>query len=388
MNEVTNPYSPGAGRRPPELAGRDKDLTAFDTLLARLESGRGERGVVLTGLRGVGKTVLLNECRDRAQLRGWVVAKVEAAADRPFAVAMSQALRASLRSATGRHDSGALRRALAAFKRFSLGISPDGSLSLGIDVDPAPGRPTGDLEVDLTELVCELGGTATDLSIGVLLCVDEMQDLPNDDLAAICGASHEASQRDLPVAVVGAGLPSLPAVLTEAKTYAERLFTYRRVGALVDVDAASALTVPAAREQVFWSEEAVEVTVEAAAGYPYFLQVYGADIWNHAPGSPITVADARTGVAIAQRDLDTGLYGSRWDRATPGERRYLMTLSQVGGDRGAASGHVADALGRRQRDLSQVRDQLIRKGLLYAPERGRVAFTVPGMAAFILRHDG
>lgn len=386
MDEVSNPYSPGAGRRPPQLAGRDGDLAAFDALLARLERGRGERGIVMTGLRGVGKTVLLGECRDRAERRGWVVAKVEAGTGRPFPVVMSQALRASLRSATGRHEPGALRRALAAFKRFSLGVSPDGSLSLGIDVDAAPGATTGDLELDLTELVLELGGTATELGIGVLLLIDEMQDLAKGDLRAVCGASHEASQRTLPVAVVGAGLPNLPAVLTEAKTYAERLFAYRHVGALAPADAAQALTVPAAREDVGWDDDAVALTVDAAGGYPYFLQVFGADIWNHAPGSPITAVDARTGVEIARHDLDAGLYGARWDRATPNERRYLTAVATSGGDRPVASAEVAAALGRRrQSDVSPVRDQLIKKGLLYAPERGLVAFTVPGMAAYIAR---
>jgi hypothetical protein len=386
VDPVSNPYSPGAGRRPPELAGRAGELRRFDVLASRLEAGRGDRGIVLTGLRGVGKTVLLNEFRGLAERRGWIVAKVEAGGGRPFRAAAAKALNRGLRTATGRHGSARrLRRALAVFKSFSLQVAPDGSLALGIDVDPALGRAdTGDLELDLTELLTDLAETGRELGIGTLLLIDEMQDLESHELAAISGACHEAGQADLPVTLAAAGLPSLPAALAEAKSYAERLFEYRTVGALTAGEAAEALTRPAAAAGVEWRPSALAEVVSVARGYPYFLQVFGGEVWDFAARSPIAPADARAGIASGRRELDTGFYGTRWERATPAQRGYLRALAEHG-DEAAPTAAVAARLGRRQGDVSVHRDQLIRKGLLYAPDRGTIAFTVPGMAAYVLR---
>lgn len=389
MDPVQNPYSPGAGRRPPELAGRDPELRRFAVIIARAEQGRTDRGVILTGLRGVGKTVLLNEFRAQVEHRGWIVAKVEASEGRPFRALLGQSLNQALRSASGRHRSRAgLRRALAVFKAFSLKVAPDGSLALGIDVDPTAGRAdTGDLELDLPELAVELGQAARDLGVGVLVLVDEMQDLERIELAAAAAAAHETGQRELPFILVGAGLPGLPVALTEAKSYSERLFEYRSIGSLDAVAAEAALIRPAEARGVRWSENAARLVFDVSAGYPYFLQVYGKTSWDYAKSAPIDLGDARIGIEVGRTELDVGFYGSRWERATPGQQAYLRALAQSG-DEPALSSEVAKRLRRRPSDVSVARDQLIKKGLLYAPDRGTIAFTVPGMSEFIQRQTG
>lgn len=386
MDPVQNPYSPGAGRRPPQLAGRESELHRFDVLRRRTESGgANDRGLILTGLRGVGKTVLLNEFRAGAEQAGWIVAKVEAGGSRPFRTLVAQSLNQALRSATGRFGPGdGLRRVLGAFKSFTLNAAPDGSLALGIEVEPSRGRAdSGDLETDLTELALDLGDTGRDLGVGALLLIDEMQDLAPAELAAISAASHEAGQREAAFLVVGVGLPNLPSVLTEAKSYAERLYEYRRIGPLGSTAATTALTLPAEARGVHWEPAASALVVETAAGYPYFLQVYGNSTWDYAERSPIQVGDAAVGIEAGRRELDIGFYGSRWERATAAQRTYLVAVA-AGGDQ-SPTAQVARRLGRRPSDMSVARDQLVKKGLLYAPDRGAVAFTVPGMAEFVLR---
>lgn len=386
MDPALNPYSPGAGRRPPELAGREPELERFAVLQDRVEHGSTDRGVILTGLRGVGKTVLLNEFRANAEARGWIVAKVEAGTDRPFRVLLAQSLNQALRAATGRFGvTDRLRQALAAFKAFTMKVAPDGSLALGIEVEPTQGRAdTGDLELDLTELAQDLAETARDLGVGVLVLVDEMQELDRAELGALAAASHEAGQRDLPFTTVGTGLPNLPTALREAKSYAERLFEYRRVGPL-DTDAAEAALVrPAEARDVRWESEAAKRILAVSGGYPYFVQVYGKSTWDFAKTSPIDVEDATVGTQAGLMELDIGLYGSRWEDATPGQKAYLRAVAE-GGDEPSPTGEVAARLNRKPNEVSVPRDELIRKGLLYAPERGMIAFTVPGMADFIAR---
>ena len=391
MNPIQNPYAPGAGQRPPELAGREPEIEAVGILMERLQSERQERGIMLSGLRGVGKTVLLEEFRSRAEEAGWLAAFVEAGSTRPFRLLAAQALTSALRATSLRHRSSEkLRRALGVFKAFSLKASPDGSVSLGIDIEPELGRAdSGDLELDLSELLANLGEAARDFNAGVVLLIDELQELPLSDIAAVAGAAHHTNRRELPVALVGAGLPHLPAVLTEAKSYAERLFSYRSIGALRPADAGLALTRPAEALGVVWKSDALKHACDQADGYPYFLQAYGNTIWDYAPGpEAITLDDAEIGVSAAQAELDHGFYGSRWERATPTQRDYLAAMVSASGDDATTSSReVAERLGRTVRALAQQRDQLIRKGLIYAPERGVVAFTVPGMDAYIQRLD-
>lgn len=390
VDPVENPYSPGAGLRPPELAGRDADIVVFETLLSRAAVGRTSQSLVLTGLRGVGKTVLLNDLAARARARDWIVAQVEARSDdasSSFRAMVSRSLNQSLRQVTGRSAGREkFRAALATFKAFSIKTDPSGSLALGIEVDPRRGRAdTGALEVDLSELVSDLGEPASQLGTGIVVLVDEMQDLAIDELAAITTAVHESGQRNVPFYVVGAGLPSLPGILAEARSYAERLFAYRPIGPLAREAAAAAVSRPAASQNVVWSPAAVDVVVAAAAGYPYFLQEFAKATWDYAPGPAIRPADARLGVQAGRDKLDAGFFASRWKRATPAERAYLRAMSPDG-EGPSLSGEIARRLGKKTvQQVGPTRANLIHKGLVYAPEHGQVAYTVPGMATFIER---
>ena len=387
MDPALNPYAPGAGQRPPELAGRTAEMAGFEIIIERLAAGRNDRGVVLTGLRGVGKTVLLEEFRAAAERLGWISAFVEADPGKPFRLPLARALTSSLRAASLRHRSSArLRKALRVFRSFSLTTSPDGSVGIGIDLEPLGGRAdSGDLELDLSELLIELGETAAEFGAGVLLLVDEMQEVPRLDLAALAGATHQANRLGLPVAVCGAGLPNLPTLLTEAKTYAERLFAYRRIGALTEAEAVEALRRPAAALGVTWHLDALDHAIRSARGYPYFLQVLGKLIWDTAPpGAVISAADARYGIEVAQVNLRESFYGPRWERTTPAQRAYLRSMAAEADTDGKVSSRaVADRLGRSQRQLSTTRERLIRQGLIYPSGRGRAAFALPGMAEFI-----
>lgn len=372
-----------------ELAGRHRELEAFDVLRHRAVRRRPAQSIVFNGLRGVGKTVLLNELLDAARGDGWIVAKVEAdlGGERtPFRNQVASALHASLRGAQGRGGSGSfLRAALRTFKSFSLKASPDGSYAIGIDIDPDQGRgDTGSIMVDLTDLTIDLGEAARELDVGVALFVDEMQHLSIEELGAICQADHEASQRNLPSFVIGAGLPNLPGVLSEAKSYAERLFHYVRIDRLNDDDAFNALSRPAEEEGVDWEPAAARAVLQASGGYPYFIQQFGQSAWNVAETSPIRFDDAVEGIRVGRELLDGGFFRARWERATRGERDYLAAMATD--DEGPSStGEVAQRLGKKATSLGPVRAKLIAKGLVYAPEHGLIAFTVPGMADFISR---
>jgi hypothetical protein len=374
------------------LAGREADVTSFATLTARAEAGRSSQSLVLTGLRGVGKTVLLNELAERARDHDWIVAQVEARPDgeptgsslRPM---VARSLNQSLRQVTGSWGIGdRFRAALATFKSFSIRTDPGGGLALGIDIDPRRGRAdSGSLEMDLSELAFDLGASASDRGTGVVVFVDEMQELSSSELAALCTAVHEAGQRAVPFYVIGAGLPSLPGLLAEARSYAERLFDYRPIGPLAGPDAEIAVVRPAALQGVVWAAEAVEAIVDTSAGYPYFLQEFAKATWDYASGPAVDAGDATLGIRVGRDKLDSGFFASRWNRATPGERDYLRAMA-VSGERPAISGEVARRLGKRTvQQVGPIRARLIHKGLVYAPERGLVAYTVPGMADFINR---
>jgi hypothetical protein len=390
MDPVANPFRPGAGRRPPLLAGRQSLLDAFEVIRDKSETlGEGDRSWVLNGLRGVGKTVLLNELLSRVSARGWIAAKVEAGTSTSLSVALSQALIRSMRTATGRYPESRLRRLLGIFKAFSLKVDPTGSVALGVEVDPLRGiADSGRFADDLAELFEALGETARDLGIGVLILVDEFQDAPDADLAAINTAVHHLGQGDppLPLMFVGAGLPSLPAQLAEATSYAERLYDYRPVGRLESQASKEALIIPAREHDVEWEPEALQAALDTARGYPYFLQSIGKHVWDNARRSPIELEDVEVGLREARREVDDGLYRSRWERATPAQRDLMRALARIGGEEAAAVADIAKTLGRpRTSDISVARNELIKKGLVYAPERGLLAFTVPGMNELIDR---
>lgn len=391
MDPVANPYRPGAGRRPPVLAGREPLLDAFSVVRRRAEEyGEGDRGWVLNGRRGVGKTVLLNELLAQVSRAKWIAAKVEATPGTPLSAALSHALIKSMRTATGRHPEPKLRRLLGVFKAFSLKFSPDtGMLSLGADVEMVRGiADSGRLADDLAALFEILGETSRELGIGTLILVDELQESTADELAAVNMAVHQLGQASepLPVTFVGAGLPSLPAQLAEATSYAERLYDYRSIGLLDHEAARNALLRPSQNLGVEWTEDALATALGLAHGYPYFIQSVGKHVWDVARSSPVDMDDVEVGGPLARSEVDEGLYRSRWERATPAQRDLLRALGSVGGEAPAAMADLVAATGkRRASDLSVARNELIKKGLVYAPERGILAFTVPGMSEFIAR---
>jgi hypothetical protein len=395
VDPVRNPYAPGAGQRPPELAGRDVELSAFDVVLERIARGRPERSLVLTGLRGVGKTVLLNQLRSAAIGRGWGTGKIEARPEQSLRRPVSSALHMALRELGPRHrDQESIEEVLGVLKSFAQRVQPaDAKVrdrwQPGIDVPAATGRAdSGDMEIDLVELLSDAAGVAADIGSGIALFIDEMQDVQPDDVSAICAACHELSQQGAPLIVVGAGLPHLPAVLSASKSYSERLFRYLRIDRL-DRDAADrALLAPAEREDVTFEPAALDALYAAADGYPYFVQAYGKVTWDVAAASPITPADVAMAAPVAEAELAVGFFGSRYDRATPAEREYMHAMAELGGPHGAAvaTSEVAVSLGRKPASLSPARDSLIKKGLVYSAERGQIAFTVPHFGRYLLRH--
>jgi AAA ATPase domain len=395
MDPVRNPYAPGAGQRPPELAGRDRELARFDVVLERIARGRPERSLVLTGLRGVGKTVLLNALRSQAIGRLWGTGKIEARPDQSIRRPVAAALHMALREIAPRHrDPDRVDEVLGVLKAFAL-REPDGAgrgsrggrtvprWQPGIDVPARLGRAdTGELEIDLVELFVDAASVATDLSVGIALFVDEMQDVPPPDVSALCAACHELSQTGAPLIVVGAGLPHLPSVLSSSKSYSERLFHYLRIDRLDREAADRALTAPAEREGVAYSPEALDALYAVSGGYPYFVQAYGKVTWDHAPRTPIGKDDALVAAPAADAELAVGFFGSRYERATPAERDYMRAMAGLG-DGPVSTAQVADALGRKPSSLSPARDSLLKKGLVYSAERGLVAFTVPHFGQFL-----
>jgi hypothetical protein len=396
MDPVRNPFAPGAGQRPPELAGRDRELDAFDVVLERVSRSRPERSLVLTGLRGVGKTVLLGELRSMAVRRGWGAGKIEARPEADLRRPLSAALHRAIRDLAVRHRApDRVEGVLGVLKAFALRANPaDAKLrerwQPGIDAPAAVGRAdSGDIEIDLVELFTDVAELAQDVGTGVALLIDEMQDLRADDVSALCAACHELSQSGAPLVVVGAGLPHLPAVLSASKSYSERLFRYLRIDRLERDEADRAVLAPVERESAGIAPDALDALFEASGGYPYFIQAYGKAAWDAAPADPITAEDVLVAAPEAEAELAVGFFGSRYERATPAEREYLRAMAELteGRDEGAGSTDVAVFLGRKPSSLSPSRDSLIKKGLIYSAERGQIAFTVPHFGRFLLSKD-
>ncbi|SFP08259.1 AAA ATPase domain-containing protein [Actinomadura madurae] len=392
VDPVRNPYAPGAGQRPPELAGRDRELRQFEVVLERVARGRPERSMIVTGLRGVGKTVLLNAFRSMAIQRLWGTGKIEARPDQSIRRPVASALHRAVRELAPRHRApDRIEEFLGVLKAFAQAEpEPSGKGKArvhrwqpGIDVPATRGRAdSGDLEIDLTELFVDAASVATDVGVGIALFVDEMQDIPADDVSALCAACHELSQVGGPLIVVGAGLPHLPAVLSASKSYSERLFRYARIDRLDRESADVALLAPAEREDVTFTKDALDALYGAADGYPYFVQAYAKVVWDVAPDTPITADDIKVAAPEAESELAVGFFGSRYERATPAERDYMRAMAMLGDDP-VPTASVADELGRKPSSLSPARDGLIKKGLIYSAERGLVAFTVPHFGKFL-----
>ncbi len=384
MQKRENPYTPGAGRKPPNLAGRDGDLENFQALIERLAAGGYERSVIYSGLRGVGKTVLLMELDVLASEAGWATTDVQEVGSQPdFRVTFARMAARLLREMSRRHRiRDRVDRALGVVKAFSLAV-PSG-IQLKIDVDTASGvADSGDPEQDLTDLIREIGEVAATTGAGALFLIDEMHNLDASSLAAICIAFQAVSRSSLPVAMAAAGLPDLQVRLMSAKPYADRLFQYRELGRLTDAAARIALITPAATRGVDFEEDAALQVVREAAGYPYFIQEYGRELWNEAEASPITTADVNAVREIVTDSLARNFFGTRFQLATDAEQRYLAALASLGGPP-YRSAEAALAYGAKdQRGVSIHRDALIQKGIIWSPRRGQLDFTVPLFAEYL-----
>ena len=358
-----------------------------------------ERSLVLTGLRGVGKTVLLNALRSAAVRRRWGTGKLEARPDQGLRRPLSSALHQAVRE-LGHTDPDSVDHVLGVIKAFAhrdagAGARLKDQWNPGIDAPAVRGRAdSGDIEIDLVELFTDVGGLAADVGKGIAVFIDEMQDLGPDDVSALCAACHEISQTGLPVIVVGAGLPHLPAVLSASKSYSERLFSYQRIDRLARDAADLALTAPAEDEEAAFTADALEAMYAATGGYPYFIQAYGKAVWDRAPRSPITVDDVLVATPEAESELAVGFFGSRYERATPGEREYLRAMADVAAASddpqvdAVPTADVAAFLDKKPQSLSPARDALLKKGLIYSGERGRIAFTVPHFGRYLREQAG
>jgi AAA ATPase domain len=385
MDPDTNPYSMGAGNPPPALTGRETQERQFKTLLARLRGGLSDRSFIVSGLRGVGKTVLLLEFESIAKDAGWTAPRpIEIKSDTDFRGELANAAYQALLGISARKALGDRVRSLTGLLRgFKIGASTAGNLEFSFDPEGV-GGVTGDLERDLTYLFEELGQTAREHQTGVVFLVDEMQFLARGELEALAAALHRMSQTKLPVALVGAGLPQLPGLMVDAKSYAERLFAYPKLGALGDAAARRALVAPAEAAGVSWEDDALVQIVEESGCYPAFIQAYGKEAWNQAPASPIRLADVLAAEPLIHEQLDEEFFHVRFEKATDREREYMAAMADLG-EGPYRTSQVAERLGRSQPYTSPQRDSLIKKGLIYSPDRGQVDFTVPKFSPFMRR---
>lgn len=385
MDPLRNPYSPGAGSKPPALTGRDAELQAFRVLLARLRRGASEKSMLVTGLRGVGKTVLLNAFRDVAESEGFRTTDVtEITHDTDFRRTMA---RLSRRALLGLDPIEKMKDkvldAVRVFKAFTVKLP--GELEIELDVEALRGHAdTGNLSEDLSDLFVALGEAARARESGIVFLLDEVQFLSRADFEALIAALHRTTQRGLPITLVGAGLPQLPKLAGEAKSYAERLFNFPRIGPLDRDSAREALERPAHEQGGAFESGATEFVLDYTEGYPYFLQEYGQHLWNLSPGPTITRVDAERARDGVRRQLDDGFFRVRIGRTTQAERNYLSAMAGLGNGP-YRSGDVADRLHRASTSLSPIRNTLINKGLIYSPSHGLVDFTVPQFDDFVRR---
>lgn len=385
MDSLRNPYSPGAGSRPPALVGRDRELDQFRTAIARLEIRRPAKSLLLTGLRGVGKTVLLNEFGRIAREMHWQYDPLEASESLDFPTAISNLVRkATLRISASKRAAERAKRTLGVLRSFQIRWKLPGDVTL--ESEPLAGLgDSGDLESDVADLLIELGTLAKEHDTGVVFTIDEMQYLKREHLAVLVSALHRVTQEELPVLVAGAGLPSLLGLIGEAKSYAERLFTYPHIDSLSADECAEALQVPAQDEGVTWESGALEKVYEVSGGYPYFLQEFGKQTWDFASGPDrISKADVSIGIPEALSELDTGFFRVRLDRVNDSERNYLRAMASLG--KGPySSGEVAKLLHKTTTQVGPHRDGLIRRGLCYSQRFGEIDFTVPMFDEYIRR---
>jgi hypothetical protein len=386
MDPRRNPFAPGAGTPPPELAGRDALLERNAVAIDRIRMGRAARPAILYGLRGVGKTVLLSSMRDAAEGEGMTIVAIEAPENRSLPGILVPALRAALlRLDRMRQASAGVKRALRALAGFAkLKVKYD-DLEVALDFEPEPGlADSGDLEADLADLIVAVGEAARERGSAVVLVIDELQYVPEEQLAALIRALHRASQKQLPITMLAAGLPQLLGQMGRAKSYAERLFEFVNVGPLEGDAARDAIRLPIEREEEQIAPDALDAIVAQTQGYPYFLQEWGKHSWDAAVASPISAADVDAATVSALAELDASFFRVRFDRLTPAEKRYLRAMAGIGPGP-HRSGDVAEALGVKVSSVAPTRNSLIAKGMLYSPAHGDTAFTVPLFDAFMRR---
>lgn len=387
MDPIRNPYSPGAGSRPPEMAGRDGVREQVRIAVARLKLGRPAKSVMLVGLRGVGKTVLLDQIRADVEREGARTIRIEAPEGRSLPAMLAPQLRLAL-LAMSRIEAAReyAIRGLKALAGFALSLKVKfNDIEVGIDHAPEPGlADNGDLEGDLAALFEQLGLAAKSAGTALIIFIDELQYVQETQMAALISALHRCAQMQLPLTVVGAGLPQLRGRMGDAKSYAERLFDFPAIGPLSPDDARIALARPAAHEGVVIEDHAIALILRQTQGYPYFLQEWGKHAWDAAACSPITSEDVVSGAEAALAALDESFFRVRFDRLTPAEKRYLRAMAELGPGP-HRSGDIADKMGRQSTSLGPTRSSLIAKGMIWSPSHGDTAFTVPLFDEFMRR---
>ncbi len=387
MDPVKNPYAPGAGAPPPELAGRDELMETVRIALERIRTGRATKSVLLVGLRGVGKTVLLDRMREKAEAAGIHTLRVESPESRSLPAILAPQLRQALlrlsRNAKAKDLAQHALRGLAGFAKSLKMKFKD--IEVGFDFDPEPGlADNGDLEHDLQALLEATGAAAKKADTALAMFIDELQYVDEEELAALITALHRMAQRNLPVVLIGAGLPQLPGRMGRAKSYAERLFDFPIVGPLTRDAAQIAIVKPAEEQDVHVTHDALKRIIQETQGYPYFLQEWGKHAWDAAKASPIDLNAVEQASQTAVAALDESFFRVRLDRLTPLEKRYLRAMAEIGPGP-HRSGDIADQLRRETTSLAPTRSQLIAKGMIWSPNHGDTAFTVPLFDAFMKR---
>jgi hypothetical protein len=382
MDHRFNPYNPGAGTPPPELAGREAVISAVRTAIERAKNGRPAANHILTGLRGVGKTVLLVEFEKLAETLccyPTTVAEADGKKGLPKII-LSQLFRIIVKLDKLKKAEQEMHKGLQMLRSIASAFSVKiGGAEIGV----SPAEATGDLAVDLSDLFMEIGNAAKQKNTVVVILLDEIQCLSEDDFSSLIIALHKVSQRQLPVIFIGAGLPQLPKLAGDAKSYAERMFRYTKIGRLEDEDAIKAIVEPAAVEDVEFTDDALKLILTETEGYPYYLQLWGSEAWKAALSSPIEAEDIQSATVSAIAELDNGIFATRLQRLTDRQQEYARAMADVGVP--ATSSHVAGRLGLTSEQAAPMRDELIKKGMAYSPQRGLVDFTIPLFDAFMRR---
>lgn len=388
MDRINNPFSPGAGSPPPELVGRDPVLEDVRILLGRLKLGRSERSMILTGLRGVGKTVLLNKIALEAEEMECEVVLVEAHENKSLGELLAIPLRQALFKLDRIANAGnKVKRALAVLKSFADIVKKIkvGNFEVGLDIEPERGiADSGDLEIDLPDLLQAVADAAKEKQTVIAVLIDEIQYLSSKEISALILAMHKVQQRQLPLAFIGAGLPILPALVGDSKSYAERLLQFPDIGPLLEADVRKALQEPVKAVDVEFADDAIDEIFRLTKGYPYFLQEWGYQTWNRAESPSIDLQVVQQATPLIINRLDENFFRVRFDRLTPTEKHYLRVMAELG-EGSHRTKEVGDFLGRKIEGLSTIRQRLIKKGMIYSPTYGEIAFTVPLFDEFMKR---